>query len=237
MTEQQFEKLKTLLDSSHAPDNSTQLDNKILSAAKQNIAQPTHNRVQESSKSNLRISSVSWFARFFQTGLIQSAVLSVTLTLALFFVLGQILKTDPEKSYVKKPVSEYEHSSQALSEIQFATQEESVAANLDTPITVVNTPLPEPDFSDPRDQILAQMSVPDIQALLNDMNFNQQSDRQFAQSLISLAMSDIQFMLEVGNLDNARQRYAQLKQNCNVCTLPNTLEELALEYQKRTENS
>ena len=237
MTEQQFEKLKTLLNSSRAPENSTELDHKILGAAKYNIERSAH-RHEEASESISHTSLIaSWFARFFQRGLIQSAVLSVTLTLTLFFVLGQILKTDQESSYAKNPLRSNENNTGLLLDIQLTKQEKNVSDNKGTPIIEAQTTLPEPEVLDPRDQILAQMTVPDIQALLNDMNFNQQSDRQFAQSLISLAMNDIQFMLEVGNLDNARQRYAQLKKSCDVCTLPNTLEDLALEYKKRTKNS
>ena len=129
MTEQQFEKLKTLLNSSRAPENSTELDNKILGAAKYNIEQSAR-RHEEAPESISHMSLIaSWFARFFQRGLIQSAVLSVTLTLTLFFVLGQILKTDQESSYVKNPLQSNENNTGVLADIQLTKQEKNVSEN------------------------------------------------------------------------------------------------------------
>jgi len=50
---------------------------------------------------------------------------------------------------------------------------------------------------------------------------------------ISFALADIRGMICLGELDDARERYAQLKESCTACRLPSTLELLVLNNQAR----
>ena len=225
MTEQQFEKLKTMLQSSDAPENSPELDSSILGAAKQQAEQYQQSEKRTSSKNN----STNWFVSLLQGSYAQAAVLSVALTLAVFFGLGQMLKPDSDDLFA------HTNGQKDHTEITFVVPQKSSVLTHQTPL--IPDALPEPLITDAREQILAQMNTLNVGELLDSMNFDQQKDRQFAESLVILAMTDIQFMLKNGKLNNARQRYVELKERCDVCRLPNTLDALALQFFKRSDQT
>jgi len=226
MTEQQFEKLKELLHSSDASDNSNQLDQKILSAAHQQAVQAKQE--QQNQRAHRRM--MSWLTSILQAGLIQAAVLSVTLTLALFFVFGQIIHADAPVLLSNDFSTHNDVRNQNLPVITFTRSNNRVAnSNIETQTHSFEV-LDAPEMVSSRDQLLEQMQLPDIDTLLDDMIFDDQNDRQLAQSTITLAISDINSMLNTGELETARQRYAELKKSCEVCELPDTLEALAASY-------
>jgi len=232
MTEQQFDKLRELLDSSNAPDNSTELDQLILSAAHQHAADTKKEQQKQHKKELAHRRLMSWLTTVLQAGLVQAAVLSVTLTLSLFFVFGQITKVD-EVILTKDNSLNYHESLKERTPVNsYAYKKpDNLLADSFTTIPKPTLEINEaPHMASSREQVLAQMQTPDIQALLDDMQFEHQTDRQLAESAITIAMSEIKFMLHAGDIETARQRYALLKDMCSVCELPDTLEALAANY-------
>lgn len=230
MTEQQFEKLKQLLDASDAPQNSEALDQTILSAAHQHAAQTKKQQHKQQKQQLAHRRFMSWLTNVLQAGLIQAAVLSVTLTLALFFVFGQITQVD-EVTFVADNSLEYHESLRRNPPVaSFGQQNNYIQDSFSERPNQSFETVEAPQMVSSREQIVAQMQLPNIQSLLDGMVFEHQTDRQLAESAIALAMNDISFMLNAGDLDTARQRYALLKDTCRVCELPDTLEALAQNY-------
>lgn len=219
MTEQQFEKIKSLLDASAPIQSSSELDNKILNAA---VQQADLNKQAEMTKQNpTRLVEIllSWLGNLKQNGFAQAAALSTVLTLVIFVGMAQLLISEQEPSLAVSEQTAIEF------EITDAGVNKDSMAMRAVPVTpVVEFTMPETQKA--RDQILASMPLPDIQLLLSDTVLSNSNDRQFSESLISIAMTDIRFMLDNGQLDDARVRYATLKDLCVECALPDSLEAL-----------
>ena len=85
-----------------------------------------------------------------------------------------------------------------------------------------------------RDQILAEMKLPNTAEILASLKFDVQQDRNLAEASINIAMTDIRQLIGVGQLSKARQRYAELRTMCANCTLPDTLEMLVIDANKNS---
>ena len=220
MTEQQFEKIKELLDASKPAQSSTELDNKILTMAAQQLDQDKQQQVRGQIFAGSFKKVLSWLQKFTQNGIAQAAVLSTALTLVVFVGMAQLLKVEQGSSFTasEQTTLEFKVSSKIVNE--------TLPARTKVALPTIEFEMPETQQA--RDQILASMPLPDINSLLNDVVSQDSRDRQFTQSVVSVAMKDIRFMLDNGQLDDARVRYAKLKKRCTECSLPDTLEALVV---------
>ena len=221
MTEQQFEQLKQRLDAS-AKQSPSSLDDAILSNANMTIEQNKFKQGKGQS-SDTRFQKKSWLFGFLQTTFAQSAFVSIVLTAAVFVVLALLIKPDVKDSIlvVDSNQVEFELLGQALHEPKPLQADQS-----ETTLSIAEIDMPQTQQG--RDLILAQMSLLDVQALLDEMTFAEHQDRQFTQSMLSLAMKDIRVMIDNENLNGARVRYARLKESCASCLLPDSLEALLI---------
>jgi len=219
MTEQQIRQLQELLDSSDALENSSELDATILRAAKANVRNADTNR----------FSSLSIFG-LISPSVFTAVAASLVLTVGVFIMMSQVIITDKELKVVK--------DSPMPVELEFSpnkvTDKVDPARALNRPRTVAQTPT---SSMQARDQILADMSLPDVRQVISTMEFSLDADRALAQQSLQLAMNDIRSMIGQGRLNNARQRYERLRESCEVCTLPNTLEALVLNAEFTSDSS
>ena len=227
MTDEQFERLKHHLDASSKKTPSS-LDSTILSAAKQQI-----NVVKESEGKDLSKGSVNklkaYLLGLMQTTTAQSAFVSVALTVFVF--IGLALMVSPKQQ--SEPQLSASESKSIKFEFESANHSDSIVKEKKSQLSSEQylsqqKQIQMPTTQQGRDQILAQMSLPNIQSLLDDMNITERDDHEFTKSLISIAMQDIRFMIDNQNLNEARVRYARLKQSCSSCPLPDSLEALML---------
>jgi len=250
MTDHQLEQLKKLLDASHAPDNSPELDQRILNAA-QNTSRTNREQSADSLKSSDNVGKVTQNGGHLDespqissllhsaytvmgTSVIQSAAFSVAIVLSLFFLISQMIMVEPAPLLSRDP--------QADSPISFTSPNGADYSDVDDAAVFVDRTLAQSTLNKPkgqptRDRLLAAMTLPHVDVVLNDMPFTQANHCQSAEKVVRLAMSDIRIMLDNGKLDNARLRYAQLKTSCEVCKLPETLDDFAVTYQQKTDQS
>ena len=203
MTEHQLNRLKQHLDSS-SESTPSNLDNDILKVAQQQLEQNTENKQTH-----------SWLNRLIKSNFAQAGLASVALTMLFFVSFALLVKPNSSPSIESESyVIEFEHGKKAP-QTAIKNSSEHIVEELEMPKTQQG-----------RDQLLAQLALPDVDALLAEMNFDE--DQGHVKSLINIAMSDIRFMLDNDRFDNARLRYAQLKQRCEDCPLPDTLEALLI---------
>jgi len=210
MTEQQINELKQILEHSDLGKNSNsqELDEKILLAAQKHTA-------------NIKLKSApSNFRKNIFTPSFAAAVFSVMFTVFLFLGLGKMLSVDHID--IPAPLAS---DSQELD-----VGETSNPLILSTPdISRPEKPSVEPTaLARNRDSILQELPLPSVDKLLGDMDFDIDADRSLVKDTLSIAMHDIGKFIQVGELDDARQRYQRLRQSCSMCTLPESLESLAL---------
>jgi hypothetical protein len=220
MTEKQIEQLKKALADSSLPDSSTQLDQTILQSAHQ-------------AARRYRLKSDRRTPRLFDLlplAFLRTASLSIVFTIGVFFAMGQLVKVD-ENTLVLKDASEInkrgsvahsvvsESVGNLVSQRTFAGAEKTVLEPLPSGLS--------------RDQILMSFELSDSSELLAKLSFefnqsNDESNDGLNSNAAELAMSDINSLIQVGELANARQRYAEFIIQCAVCGLPKTLEDLVL---------
>jgi len=219
MTERQIENLKKLLMNSKVTEDTPELDDKILTAAKQHAK----NLTRQSNWSLL------------QFGTLSSVTLSIAFTVTLFFGLNQILNINAPSEIQAQHNAEVNVA--LLANKQKATQPSASVIThpneLIKKLGVVSAPEAQPV----RDQILAQLELPNTQDILATMSFQLQEDHKLAENSINFAMSDIRQLISGGQLDKARVRYAQLREMCDGCTLPNTLEALVINAHQNLMNN
>jgi len=215
MTKQQVKHLKTLLDSSAVEESSKELDEKILRAANAQIEQNRRDKTQKNR--SLLI--------FRSRGTFGAAALSVVLTIGCFWGLSQLFKAD--EAYAPLVIRSEKVKIDVVEGSNVATPKELIIDDTHQ----LNNPLDVPESADARDLILADMDLPRTQDLLSSIYVEQASDRVFMHNNIIAAMDDIRDMLNGGRLDKARQRYEELRQLCDGCRLPESLEALVLNGQ------
>jgi len=101
----------------------------------------------------------------------------------LFFSLAQILKTDQTIINKNETLALNDREPKVLSDNTVTTSEKESELSNEERIAALRTTLPKPEMISPRDQILAQMSLPDIQVLLKEMNFNELFELADSQNL------------------------------------------------------
>lgn len=212
MTEHQIRHLKSILTDSKLGANSAQLDEKILQAAEQ------HSDVRVVTPKRSLILGSAY---------LQPAVFAIVITIATFIGMDYMVSNEPvhsaaldgqerqpirvESSPLLDPAMENRGSHRKPDRISVAKRPERSKQALD--------------------QILLKSELPETAALMANMDIN--VDLAEMEQSISFALADIRGMICLGELDDARERYAQLKESCTACRLPSTLELLVLNNQAR----
>lgn len=214
MTEKQIEHLKQVLTESKLADNSRELDERILKSA--------HDLVDATSENTKPQNNAATLLGFQPISFLRSASLAIVFTVGVFFAMGQLLSVDDTltahqqtESDTPKPVS--------IERIETQSQRQIVR-----PRSLAMEPAPS-GLS--RDEILMSFELSDTEALLAELSFEFSQNSAFDQGSIEVAMIDINSLIETGELDNARQRYSDLKSECDSCNLPNSLEAFVLAAQ------
>lgn len=213
MTETQIEQLKQVLANSSLPDNSAELDDAILTSA--------HQAVQQ------RVNRDRHVGRLFDLlpiAFLRTASLAIVLTIAVFLGMGQLVSVD-QKTIKGNNIAKPSNPSAIINTV---TTEQTIATGTPrSPSSSTNVTLKPLPSGLSRDQILLNFELSDAEELLATLSFefNQSSlDRNRAE----LAMVDINSLIHIGELDNARKRYGDFINRCVACGLPETLEDLVL---------
>jgi len=213
MTETQIEQLKKVLADSSLPDNSAELDDAILTSA--------HQAVQQRVKPDRHASRVF---DLLPIAFLRTASLAIVFTVSVFLAMGQLVSVDHEAIELNKIAT---LSSPNATMNTVAAEQTTIASSQDRPLSRSNIALKPLPSGLSRDQILLNFELSDSEELLATLSFefNQSSlDRNKAE----LAMVDINSLIQVGELDNARKRYGDFINRCIACGLPETLEDLVL---------
>ena len=208
MTEQQIKHLEKILNHSKADLETPELDKKILLAAKTKTS--TNSRPINFNPFNL-----------IQFGFLGSATLSIMITAGIFFTLNRIISVERSSSILSADPITLNKQNQQRNVTQ-STQTPEIISRPDHIVIAV------PTTQHARDQILMEMDLPDIKTLLSKMESPLSKDIILTENLIVQAMDDIRLMISNGKLNNARQRYDELKRYCISCSLPESLEALVL---------
>ena len=207
MTEQQIGKLKALLESSNEVENSPELDEKILKRSKR----PT------------QVTDYTVWGRTYSwvLGNTATAFSALMLTAIMMFGLAEMISvTAPEA-----PIAETPNQFQVPTD----TEQDDSKQNRSYAGYVEPTKRPEKfaGSSNFDDDLLSDITLPSTQQLLDNMRLPMSQDRLNAEQTITHALAEINHLLKDGNLRNARLRYQKLREGCQPCKLPQTLEALA----------
>lgn len=202
MTEKEIKQLKQLLESSDANQPSTELDQRILAKAEQH-------------QQKLNYKSESSFRGWLQP--VASGVIAVSFTVALLFVFSQIILPEPAQVQVLDVSNNQDQAEPSQAE--------------ETQAVVISVEKPQQQIS-ARDDLSKRYVLPSSELLLSVMQFSKQRNRRLAEQEVEIALSEIGDFLNKGAFDSARERYHELRQYCDDCGLPESLEALAqLEHQ------
>ena len=200
MTEQHEQLLKQWLNSSKVHNPSSETDEAILQRAK-----------TESKRTDSPVET-SWLN---STAMAFSAL---TITIITLFTLGQLTSpTEVEQEYVNRAITD--NIEQATTHVD-PNPTENIALTQG-----VQKPSVSLDFGA---HAGSDFELPSTQQVLQKIPLFANQDRVQTARLISNALIEINQMLVAGDLKTARQRYQRLRQRCDSCELPSTLEALAL---------
>lgn len=219
MTEAQIEQLKKALSDSSLPDNSTELDDAILKSAHQAAQQ----RVESGRKAN-RLFALLPLA------FLRTASLAIVFTVGVFLAMGQLVSVDQntlELNNHTAVLNGADTNNPSATMNATVSEQTIITSSQDSPLSTANVALKPIPSSLSRDQILLNFELNDTVELLATLSF------EFSQSGLDrnraeLAIVDIDSLIQVGELDNARKRYGEFITRCVACGLPKTLEDLVL---------
>lgn len=191
--------------------NSQQLDNIILSAAEETAKR------RKRANQQLRECSIqpAGFA-----SLVLGSVVTTALTLML--MADWIMPDGVTPDRVTPDRVTPDGVTLAAPEVGFRASQPS-----DQQITLSEVSRP----ADPKylpDQILLELSLPSVPDLVRSMEFVAEADRSEATIQLISALADIEYLIEIGHLNDARERYDRLRERCYSCQLPRSLEALAV---------
>lgn len=207
LTAQKVAALRKLLQESQSKANSPALDAEILSHAKAQ-AQRT------------RLGFAQRLCSLFPLSVGAAALMSMVVTASVFLVMSRMVAVpQPE-------LAELQLTPQSIvrpAPVNIARSANSLPAG-----SLLSHALRPQVINYSADQILQEVQLPSVTALVAKMEFSQAADRWVASSSLSVAFADIASLVGIGRYDDARKRYADLRASCKVCQLPNSLEALAL---------
>ena len=222
MTEKQIMQLQNLLSKSTAEATSDDFDQRVLEASKQAIVL----KKASSNDSKDRLKTLLQ-----PLGFIRTAILSVSLTLAIFVGMGQLLTFDHIDLTATNKNEKSQDTIQVIGTEPFKAKSD---LTIHKPVALIAEHAPSQIQRD--NALLSSLEsigLPETRDLLATMEFSVISERSLAQNNIDSAMDDIRSMIELGQFDDARERYVQLKrvqlkQHCPPCTLPDSLDDLLI---------
>jgi len=227
MTEQQFEDLKLLLDRSPTPPNSEQLDKQIIGAARRRASD-----VKLRAKTNNRV--VELLRQFSSNNAVATVAVSLTVTFVVFSVMSQMafLYQAPDQNSVvgTKDTSQdqrRDNSADIAISIEQTQQASKAAASSDAIPRIAQAPMVNTSRLS-KNEILADLVLPTAETLLQGAEFSKDGERALASASVTTALTDINNYIRQGKLENARDRYDRLRRSCMACSLPSTLDALAL---------
>lgn len=214
MTEQQIKHLRAALKDTNLAENSADLDKKILRAA------------QLSAKSeNSRTSN---WQSLFGLAALQPAVFAVAVTIGMFIAMSYLVSSPQQNSQMAVTERDLPIDIQSI-----APQPQDQGGLISKPQLIEVAKRPALSKAQ-RDQILIKTQLPEQAEILAHLGFASEPGQPQAQAQVDAqqslaqAMTDIRAMIRSGELDDARIRYAQLKESCIECRLPSSLEALVL---------
>ncbi|MFQ3243698.1 MAG: hypothetical protein ACI9SP_000323 [Arenicella sp.] len=218
MTETQIEQLKKVLADSSLPDNSTELDDAILKSAHEAAQQ----RVGSGRKANRLLALLP-------LAFLRTASLAIVFTVGVFLAMGQLVSVNKNTLELNNTAVRNGTATDNPSATMNTTVSEQtiITSSQDSPLNTANVALKPMPSGLSRDQILLNFELNDTAELLATLSF------EFSQSGLDrnraeLAIVDINSLIQVGELDNARKRYGEFITRCVACRLPRTLEDLVL---------
>jgi len=225
MTEKQIEQLKKILADSTLADSSTELDNAILMSARESAKQPL---AEKKAVSDQAMRAQAGFFESLPVSFLRSASLAIVFTVGTFVVMGQLVSVDENIASFDDAVIE---------ENEVLSNEPVYKPNRTIIILPENVALEPAPSRLSRDQILMNFELSDTEELLAKLSLKFEpstkpnNDGLFG-TAVQIAMLDIDSMIQTGELDDARQRYSDLKTDCDDCGLPDTLEALVIASQE-----
>lgn len=225
MTEKQIEQLKKVLSESKLPDNSVELDSAILKSAHDSASQ-----WQDVEKADVSTPERHLFG-LMPLSFLRSAGLATVLTLGTFVLMGQLISVDEEL------VVDDTGLTNVISNESVKEPVELKQTHIRLPENIALEPAPS-QLS--RDQILLSFDLSDTEELLAGLPLTPSIEPDtdaFYQVAVQPAIVDIDLMIRTGELNDARERYGELKLDCNGCGLPDTLEALIIVSQQFAANA
>lgn len=222
MTEEQIDYLKEVLENSSAKANSPELDQRILKAA-------ARHKPADEPKSFIAqaLGKIPFGEPLSSLG---TASAAVGMTLVMLLVLSLLFTTQDSQEL---PIS----GSQIVIELKPNTS--SVASADQSRPERIARPDQAYDGDDSfyaRPLITQDLVLPETDALLASFDYAPLPHRQDAKESISVAMNEIRQMIGGGQIKHAKDRYVELVENCHVCTLPATLEDLVFAGKSRADS-
>lgn len=202
MTEKEINQLKKILDSNKPRETPKSLDQTVLSEA-------------ESQRQQYKAGKQSFVQSVMQP--FASGAIAICCTAALLFVFSKVII----------PQGLHQQQLAQPSEIKGVELKVEKAKLTDSEPMIVTNQLQPAHPSSTREGLAERYNLPSSELLLSVMKFSKERDRQLAEQQVTIALNDINIMLKVGALDSARERYHQLREYCDDCGLPESLEALA----------
>jgi len=219
MTEKDIHFLKKKFQTSKHLKPSSDLDQKILNKSKSHIEGLDTDLIQ---KKGFNYTNLQPYT---------AVALSFCMVATVFFGLSQLL--DEQHNAADIVESSHNKSNQftiiaeSLSSTKSDVSKKSISQinELARPTRVKQPSIINTEST--RNKILSQLELPSIDILISTMSFEFSQDRINAVESITLAMQDINQMIGTGDFNNARERYERLRQSCDYCQLPDSLDEFA----------
>ncbi|RBP48935.1 hypothetical protein [Arenicella xantha] len=212
MTEQHINQLKYLLEQDRATTNSAELDATILAAAHLQAEQYTKQRPRR--------------PLFQLLNFLRPISLAIVMTFGILLAMGHWLAVEPVAPIAQPNTNRLPFDTNGIEQDATESHQERILP----PQFVAAQPQPI-DTQYDRDQVLKIYPLPDTRMVIASMQFELEHQRIAATGNIELALNEINLMIKQGQLNDARQRYDTLRDECRYCGLPSSLEVLVLNHQ------
>ena len=198
------EQLLTELMSRHDKARpSVQSDQTVLDAAQAHASRQT----------KVRKTFAEWLLA--PVGVASNALASIAVTATVFFAMAQAI-------LLPQPSFELEDQ-----EVMPEAVQQQMANVSPTRTEKTKSERPKFEVYQP-DQVLLEISLPNVADLIRSMEFVAEAERADATIELIMALADIEILIGAGQLNQARDRYLDLRERCYACQLPVSLEALAL---------
>lgn len=221
MTEQQIKYLQEVLDRSNLEPNSVKLDSTILRAS--------HEHTEAAPEGVEAKSLLGFLAIDAHLGAFGVASAAIGLTVVMLLALSFLVDTN-----------KFRQPANVDTQLVIELMPQSAELNIVEPVASGIVSRPDDSFTQatPHSEselLKTDLVLPNTEELLKELDYALPQHQRDARNAISLAMNDIRRMLDGGRIENAKDRYEELVENCDVCILPATLEALVYTGKHRTD--